>query len=247
MRVIIIEDELPSSRKLERMLSDFNYEITTTLVSVKSAIKWFKTQPHPDLLFLDIQLSDGLCFEIFNAVEVKSPIVFTTAFSEYSIKAFDYNSISYLLKPIQKPQLEKAIEKAKTFHDNEKELFALKVALENQKLSTYKTKFAVKVGKKIKLVNTESIVCFFSLDNATYLRTDTSSYIINNSLTLLEEELNPNLFFQVNRKFIININSIENIVSYKNNRLKVSLKSYDEIDIIVSRDRSKIFKEWLNK
>ncbi len=247
MRVVIIEDELPSSRKLERMLSDFNYEITTTLVSVKSAIKWFKTQPHPDLLFLDIQLSDGLCFEIFSAVDIKSPIVFTTAFSEYSIKAFDYNSISYLLKPIQKPQLKKAIEKAKTFHDNEKELFALKAALENQKIASYKTKFAVKVGKKIKLIHTEAIECFFSLDNATYLRTDTSSYIINSALTLLEEELNPDVFFQVNRKFIINMTAIKNIVSYTNNRLKVTLNNYSELDIIVSRERTKAFKEWLDK
>jgi DNA-binding LytR/AlgR family response regulator len=247
MRVVIIEDELPSSRRLERMLSDFNYEITITLVSVKSAIKWFKTQPHPDLLFLDIQLSDGLCFEIFNAIEVKSPIVFTTAFSEYSIKAFDYNSISYLLKPIQKPQLKKAIEKAKTFHDNEKELFTLKAALENHKLSTYKTKFAVKLGKKIKLVNTEDIVCFFSLDNATYLKTDTSSYIINSALTILEEELNPDMFFQVNRKFIINITAIKSIVAQGNNKLKVTLNNYNELDIIVSRDRKKAFKEWLRK
>ncbi len=246
MTVIIIEDELPSSRRLERMLSDFNYDIVTTLVSVKSAIKWLKTHPHPDILFLDIQLSDGLCFEIFKAVDVKSAIVFTTAFSEYSIKAFDYNSISYLLKPIQKTQLQKAIEKANRFYKNEKELSILKKAIENHRLSVFKNKFAVKVGKRIKLVSVDGIECFFSLDNATYLRTNTFNYIVDSSLTMLDGELNPSLFFQTSRKFIVNINAIKDIISLPNSRLRLILQSYTEFEVIVSRDRVKAFKEWID-
>ncbi len=247
MTVIIIEDELPSCRRLERMLSDFNYDIVTTLVSVKSAIKWFKTQPHPDILFLDIQLSDGLCFEIFKTVNVESVIVFTTAFSEYSIKAFDYNSISYLLKPIQKTQLQKAIQKANRFYNNEKELSILKKAIEDHRLSLFKNKFAVKVGKRIKLVPVDDIECFFSSNNATHLRANAINYIVDSSLMMLYGELNPSLFFQTSRKFIVNINAIEDILSLPNSRLKLILRSYGESEVVVSRERVKAFKEWIGK
>jgi len=168
MKVVIIEDELASSRRLQRMLTTFNYEIVASLVSVKSAVKWFQNNAQPDVLFLDIHLADGLCFEIFKHVKITSPIVFTTAFSEYSIKAFDYNSVSYLIKPINKEQLEKAIKKANTFYKNEKELIELKEVIENENLQVYKTEFAVRIGKRIKVIKTESIDCFYSEDNASY-------------------------------------------------------------------------------
>lgn len=212
MKVVIIEDELASSRRLQRMLTTFNYEIVASLVSVKSAVKWFQNNAHPDVLFLDIHLADGLCFEIFKHVKITSPIVFTTAFSEYSIKAFDYNSVSYLLKPINKERLEKAIKKANTFYKNEKELIELKEVIENENLRVYKTEFAVRIGKRIKIIKTESIDCFYSEDNASYLKSSNSNYIINEALSGLETKLNPKQFFKVNRKFIVNREATETVV-----------------------------------
>ena len=245
MKVVIIEDELASSRRLQRMLTAFNYEIVTSLVSVKAAIQWFKNNAHPDLLFLDIHLADGLCFEIFKHVKITSPIVFTTAFSEYSIKAFDYNSVSYLLKPINKVALEKAIQKANTFYKNEKELIELKEVIENENIQVYKTEFAVRIGKKIKIIKTETITCFYSEDNATFLRSDNSNYIINESISSLETQLNTKQFYKVNRKFIINRKAIKNVKSYANSRFIIELKNYNESEIIVSRERVKAFKDWL--
>ena len=222
MKVVIIEDELASSRRLQRMLTTFNYEIVASLVSVKSAVKWFQNNAHPDVLFLDIHLADGLCFEIFKHVKITSPIVFTTAFSEYSIKAFDYNSVSYLLKPINKERLEKAIKKANTFYKNEKELIELKEVIENENLRVYKTEFAVRIGKRIKIIKTESIDCFYSEDNASYLKSSNSNYIINEALSGLETKLNPKQFFKVNRKFIVNREAIETVVFFTNSRLKLN-------------------------
>ncbi|GAA3643968.1 LytR/AlgR family response regulator transcription factor [Flavivirga jejuensis] len=246
MKVVIIEDELLSSRRLQRMLSDYNYEILANLVSVKSTIKWFKENKHPDILFLDVHLSDGLCFEIFKHVEIKSVIVFTTAFSEYSIKAFDYNSVSYLLKPINKEQLKKAIKKATVFSKNESELLVLKEAVQEYNISVFKNKFAVKLGKKIKLIDVDAVECFFSSNNITYLRSNEFNYILNSALIDLESELNPAVFFQISRKFIVNINAIKNIVSYSNSRLRLVLSSYNECEIIVSRERVKDFKKWID-
>ena len=246
MKVVIIEDELASSRRLQRMLTTFNYEIVASLVSVKSAVKWFQNNAHPDVLFLDIHLADGLCFEIFKHVKITSPIVFITAFSEYSIKAFDYNSVSYLLKPINKERLEKAIKKANTFYKNEKELIELKEVIENENLRVYKTEFAVRIGKRIKIIKTESIDCFYSEDNASYLKSSNSNYIINEALSGLETKLNPKQFFKVNRKFIVNREAIETVVSFTNSRFKIELKNRNQAEIIVSRERSKTFKSWLN-
>ena len=246
MKVVIIEDELASSRRLQRMLTTFNYEIVASLVSVKSAVKWFQNNAHPDVLFLDIHLADGLCFEIFKHVKITSPIVFTTAFSEYSIKAFDYNSVSYLIKPINKEQLEKAIKKANTFYKNEKELIELKEVIENENLQVYNTEFAVRIGKRIKVIKTESIDCFYSEDNASYLKSSNSNYIINEALSGLETKLNPKQFFKVNRKFIVNREAIETVVSFTNSRFKIELKNRNQAEIIVSRERSKTFKSWLN-
>jgi DNA-binding LytR/AlgR family response regulator len=245
MKVLIIEDELPSSRRLERFLFDFDIEIMDTLKSIKSTVTWFKKNNQPDLIFLDIQLSDGLCFEIFNQIKVTSKIIFTTAFSNYSIKAFDYNSISYLLKPIDKVKLAEAIEKAKKTHQKDIDLDEFKKLINNYKIENYKESFTVKVGNKIKIIETKDICCFYSFENATYLKTNSLSHILNYSLTSLESDLNPEQFFRVNRTFLININEIKHIISYANSRLKLILNSYTDSEIIVSRERVKEFKEFI--
>lgn len=246
MKVVIVEDELPSSRRLERILSEFNYEILAKLVSVNSTVDWLKKNEHPDILFLDVHLSDGLCFEIFDQVEIESLIIFTTAYDQYSIKAFDYNSISYLLKPINKDQILNAMEKATTFYDNKNEFLHLKKIIEENRLSVFKNRFVVKIGKKTKIIGTNDIECFFSVYSSTYLRSNSFDYPINSSLNDLENNLDPSIFFKVNRNFIVNINAVKGIGPYLNNRLKLQLITYNEQDIIVSREKAKNFKKWIN-
>jgi DNA-binding LytR/AlgR family response regulator len=246
MKAIIIEDELPSARRLERLLQDFEIEIVMKLNSVKASVLWFQKNKQPDIIFLDVQLSDGLCFDIFNQVKITSKIIFTTAFSNYSIKAFDYNSISYLLKPINKEKLTIALDKANEFHQKETDLEEFKKLVSNYKIENYKESFTVKVGKKIKIIESITICCFYSFENATFLKTDKENYIVNHSLTSLESDLNPIHFFKVNRTFIIRKDAIKDIVTYSNSRLKLVLHSFNEAEIIVSRERVKDFKNWID-
>ena len=214
--------------------------------SVKSSVLWFQKNTQPDLIFLDVQLSDGLCFEIFKEVKITSKIIFTTAFSNYSIKAFDYNSVSYLLKPINKDKLKEAILKAQNLQQREADFEQFKKLISNYKIENYKESFTVKVGKKIKIFKADEICCFFSFENATYLNTDSGNYTINHSLSSLEDDLNPIDFFRVNRTFIIRKNTIKDIIAYLNSRLKLILNSYNDQEIIVSRERVKDFKNWID-
>ncbi|MFY0630297.1 MAG: response regulator transcription factor [Flavobacteriaceae bacterium] len=245
MTAIIIEDEVPSARRLERMLSIYEIELISVLSSVKQTIHWFHKNQQPDLIFLDIHLADGLCFEIFNHVKVDSKIIFTTAYSDYSIRAFEYNSFSYLLKPIKENQLTQAIDKAKAFVKTEKDLEMLKQVISSHETEIYKDTFAVKIGSKIKIIKELEIACFYSSDNATYIRTEEFNGVINHSLNSLEQEINPKLFFRVNRTFIIKRSAIKSILAFKNSRLKITLTSYNESEIIVSRERVKQFKKWI--
>ncbi|MFD2528265.1 LytR/AlgR family response regulator transcription factor [Polaribacter marinaquae] len=246
MKALIIEDELPSARRLERILKDFDVEILSVLTSVKSSINWFQNNKQPDIIFLDIQLSDELCFDIFKQIDITSKIIFTTAFSNYSLKAFDYNSISYLLKPINRLKLSNAIEKVKEIHQKDIDLEKFKKLVSNFKIDNFKESFTVKVGKKIKIIEIDRISFFYSLENATYLKTSNLNYIINYSLSSLENILNPEKFFRVNRTFIVHINAIKDIIAYSNSRLKLILNSYNESEIIVSRERVKDFKNWID-
>jgi DNA-binding LytR/AlgR family response regulator len=253
MNVLIIEDEKPAARRLSRMLNELNIEPLTMLHSVEEAVNWFSNNAHPDLIFLDIQLSDGLSFEIFDEVEIKSAIIFTTAYDEYALKAFKLNSIDYLLKPIDADELENAVEKFKNIY-NTKENVVLNLNqlknmisgnLENPK--NYKKRFTVKIGQHIKMISTASIECFYSENKATHIYTiDNRSYLLEETLENLENKLQPETFFRVSRKFFININAIKDIISYTNSRLKIILHSYNESEIIVSRERVKDFKEWIN-
>ena len=246
MKVVIIEDELVSSRRLERLLKAYPFEIMERFQTVKTAVKWFKISSHPDLIFMDIHLADGLCFDIFKEVEIKSAIIFTTAFNDYTIKAFDYNSISYLLKPINQTKLDKALEKARSFVKTQSELNELKNIINYKDFKNYKSQFAVKVGLKIKLIDAKNITCFYSENNTTYIKTKNSNYIINESLTQLIDILNPSVFFQINRKFIVSKAFLDRISTFSNSRFKIHIKDYTE-SLTVSRNRAKDFKNWLNK
>ncbi len=250
MNTLIIEDEKPSARRLQRMLDNIGVKVDTLLHSVEESITWFQSNPHPDLIFLDIQLSDGLSFEIFEAVSITSPIIFTTAYDEYALRAFKLNSIDYLLKPIDEAELKKAVEKYQQRLPQQGlmslDFEAIKKLLVNPIERDYKKRFSVKVGQHLKLISTESIECFYSENKGTYAHTaEGRNYLLDTTLEQLEQELDPDLFFRINRKFFVNINAIQDMISYTNSRLQIKLGSFREHEVIVARERVRDFKDWL--
>lgn len=250
MQVIIIEDEKPAARRLARLLAELGVEVSTLLHSVEESVAWFQNNSHPDLIFLDIQLSDGLSFEIFDVVEVNSAIIFTTAYDEYALQAFKLNSIDYLLKPIDDEELAAAIKQYRNLNHKEQTVSLdfedIKKLLTNPLEREYKKRFTARVGQHIKIINAEDIECFYSENKGTYAATsDGRNYLLDTTLENLEEELAPESFFRVSRKFYVNIRHIQDIVAYTNSRLKVKLKRFNEQEIIVSRERVRDFKLWL--
>lgn len=250
MNVLIIEDEKPSARYLQRMLEKQGVSVLEMLHSVEEAVNWFQKNPHPDLIFLDIQLSDGLSFEIFEAVDVKSAIIFTTAFDAYALQAFKLNSIDYLLKPIDQEELQAAIhkyQKLKPVAQNVQFNFEdIKKLLVNPVEREYKKRFTTKIGQHIKMIAVDEIECFYSENKGTYAHTvDGRDYLLETTLEQLEEELSPETFFRISRKFYVNVNAIKDIISYTNSRLQLKLNSFKEQEIIVARERVRDFKLWL--
>lgn len=250
MNVIIIEDEKPSARRLQRMLKSLNIEAQTMLHSVEESIAWFQNNTHPDLIFLDIQLSDGLSFEIFEVTNIKSAIIFTTAYDEYALQAFKLNSIDYLLKPIDTDDLAFAVKKYQEQQPQKQavtlDFSDIKKLLINPIDREYKKRFSVKVGQHLKLINIDEIECFYSENKGTYLHTNTGrNYLLDSTLEYLEQELEPQTFFRVNRKFFVNINAIKDMVNYTNSRLQIKLNTYNDDEVIVARERVKDFKNWL--
>lgn len=246
MNVIIIEDEKPAARLLSRKLEKMNISVSQMLHSVEESLKWFSENPQPDLIFLDIQLSDGLSFEIFEKINIKSAVIFTTAYDEYALKAFKLNSIDYLLKPIDEKELQQAISKFRERTQNKQlDLNWVKNMFSSSE-KTYKERFSIKIGQQLKIINTSEIECFFSENKGTYLHTtENRNYLIDTILEQLEEELNPKEFFRVSRKFIVSLKAIKEIQIYSNSRLKIILNSYKDDEIIVSRERVSDFKSWI--
>jgi two-component system response regulator LytT len=251
MNVLIIEDEKPAARRLNRMLASLNIDVSEMLHSVEESLNWLQNNEHPDLIFLDIQLSDGLSFEIFEEIEVKSAIIFTTAYDEYALKAFKLNSIDYLLKPIDEDELEAAVNQFKKQQPKQAEvqvnLDDIRKLLINPIDRKFKKRLSIKVGQHIKIIPVDDIECFYSENKATYIHTsEKRNYLLDNSLEKWEEQLNPEQFFRVNRTFIVHINAIKDIISYTNLRLKLVLETYNDQEIIVSRERVKDFKNWID-
>ena len=250
MNIIIIEDEKPAARLLERKIEKLGYSITTLLYSVEESLLWFQNNSHPDLIFLDIQLSDGLSFEIFEQIDIKSAVIFTTAYDEYALRAFKLNSIDYLLKPIDEEELATAISKfANQFQVNSVsnlDFEAIKRMLVNPISKEYRKRFSVKIGQQIKVIDVAEIECLYSENKGTYIHTfDNRDYLIDSSLEVVEAELNPNDFFRISRKYIIPLQSVKEIQVYSNSRLKISLPTYKADEVIVARERVSDFKEWL--
>ena len=249
MNIIIIEDEKPAARLLQRKVEKLGLEVNLMLHSVEESIAWFQNNSHPDLIFLDIQLSDGLSFEIFEAIDIKSAVIFTTAYDEYALRAFKLNSIDYLLKPIDEEDLEVAVNKFKartTSPTISLDFEAIKRMLVNPAEKEYKKRFSVKIGTQLKVINMDEIECIYSENKGTYIHTlDNRDYLIDSSLEVIEKELNPNLFFRISRKFIIPLDSVKEIQMYSNSRLKIILPTYKEDEVIVAREKVSDFKTWI--
>ncbi len=250
MNTLIIEDEQLAARRLESMVKaiDPSIEILAMLESVEESVAWLKSNPQPDLIFLDIHLEDGLSFSIFDQVKVNSPIIFTTAFDEYAIKAFKLKSIDYLLKPIVQEELEKAIIKYREWGETNqlvdiKELYKLM----HVKEKTYRQRFSMVVGQKLKSVDVNDIAYFFSNSGITFVAMHSKSqYSLDQSLDKLVEELDPGLFFRVNRQFLVGLPAITNIHIFPKSRLKLELNPPVPEGVFVSLDKVVEFKKWID-
>lgn len=244
IKTVIIEDEKPASRKLERMLSNFtDIEVVAKIESVEEGIAWFSENEHPQLIFSDIVLGDGLSFDIFEKIPTKGFIIYTTAFDQYTLKAFKLNSIDYLLKPILEEDLSGAIEKFKTFLPSNSDIGSQDIKQLIRKEKSILSRVLVKIGYNLKIVQTQEISCFFSENKIVYLQTDERSYPSDFTLDELADILDEKKFFRVNRQFIINSDYIKNI--HTSPYYKVDLQFQPQEEITVSRDRVKDFKDWL--
>lgn len=250
-KVLIIEDERLAAEKLERMVAKLRPEwmVLGSIETVEHAVKWLTSNPAPDLILMDIQLADGISFEIFEQVEVKSPVIFTTAYDEYAIRAFKVNSIDYLLKPIDPDALESALKKFERLN------FALAFdrikieAVKQQMNNNYKSRFLVKIGMNMLSVLTKDVELFFISERSVFIRTfQGKTYDVDYSLDQLQQLVDPDLFFRINRNFMINIDAVSKLVSYSSSRLKILLFSGLNIDdLIVSRDKVSDFKKWMDR
>jgi DNA-binding LytR/AlgR family response regulator len=256
MKIVIVEDEPFARQELVRLLNKTGrkYELMASIDSVEDSIAWFEENPHPDLVFLDIQLADGLSFDIFNSIDLRSAVIFTTAYDAYAIKAFQLNSIDYLLKPVKSDALENALSK---YDKMKRDLSGEGVNLSEGKLEklmemmgarNFKNRFLIKIGDQIKSVETAEIAYFKAEDNVVFVvLKDGNKYIIDQTLEQLEQVLDPDSFFRLNRTYIADIKAIIKVSKYFNSRLLIELNPGSEDQVLVSRARVKEFLEWLDQ
>jgi DNA-binding LytR/AlgR family response regulator len=251
MKILIVEDEPLAAAQLAAHISALRPEarILSVCDTVRSAVDWLQNNDAPDLSFFDIQLGDGLSFEIFDLIEFSQPVIFCTAFDQYAIQAFKVNSIDYLLKPIERVDLEKALIKfdqlslPKTSNITPQILDEIVSTLKKKK---HKERFLVKVGSHLRVVETKDILYFYSFQKGTYVKlADGKDYLLDYSLEIVEEMIDPSVFFRINRKYLVALKSISDVVSYSNSRLKLKVNNSNEDDFLVAREKVKAFKGWL--
>ena len=246
MKVLIIEDEIAAARRLKNLVTKINpdIEIVDQLDSIEGVLNWLQSNELPDLIFMDIHLADGSSFEIFNHTEIEKPVIFTTAYDAYAIQAFQVNAVDYILKPIKEEQLKTALEKYQKYH-KESKIDYQKVVQSLQKPSGEK-RFLIRLGHSIRLVEIKDVAYFYTKDKITFLvNKEGKRYPIDYSLEKLEDIINPKKFFRINRQFIINIDAINEMISYSKSRVKIELNPSCDLETIVSTERSPVFKKWL--
>jgi two-component system response regulator LytT len=251
MNVLIIENEKPAADKIHRLLKkiDSTIMVSVVLETIVEAINWFQVNQQPDLILMDIQLDDGLCFEIFETINIESPVIFTTAYDEYTLKAFKVNSVDYLLKPIDEESLKASLNKFRKFHSGkhpEKTDFE-KIIKEFS--NRYKSRFLIKTGTRYRSVPTLEISYFHICERCVFLKDNHGKdYGIDYSLEQLQKVLNPESFFRINRDCIVSIDAISLMHSYSSSRLHLTLKNEKDNDLfVVSRDKVALFKKWIDR
>jgi len=250
MKIIIIEDEKPAANRLIKLLEPHFPGIlpVANIDSVTRAVSWFGQNPEPDLIFCDIQLADGISFEIFEKVKLSTPVIFTTAFDQYAIKAFQVNAIDYLLKPIDPEELAKAVEKFKSRQLKPTLDFEVLKGLLQQEKKTFKSRFLVRFGEKIQSIPIEEVAFFLSEERVTFLQTiEGKKYVLDSTLEQVEASVDPAVFFRINRKYLIRVDAVDEVLTYSNSRLKVKLKNCPDNDILISREKVTEFKSWLDQ
>jgi two-component system response regulator LytT len=259
MKILIVEDEDLAVRKLKKTLMGVDESATVVgeADSIKSTVSWLQNNPAPDLILMDIELADGQSFEIFNHVEVKSPVIFITSYDEYALKAFKVNSVDYLLKPVQKEDLQAALDKFRQMKkmyttETESSQISLDVLVKElqQKLHAkdYRKRFLVKHGQKLVSVEVEEIAYFFSDGRLNFFKTnDNRKFVVDYTMDELNEMLDPENYFRISRSFFISVNSVSQIHDYFGNRLILQLKPETDKEAIVSREKVTEFKNWLGK
>lgn len=254
MNALIIEDEPHAARRLESLLQSIDPTVCVIQVldSVEAAVAWFRTRPLPDLIFMDIQLADGLSFTIFDQCSVQAPVIFTTAYDQYAVKAFKVNGVDYILKPIDPDELKEALHKVRRYaapvapnHDAMLQQIGKAMEMLTRR---YKTRFVIKIGERLHTIEVSDILFFYSQEKVTFCHTsDGRNHILDFTLEQLEEMTDPNHFHRVNRKYLISARSIEDIVQYSNSRLRLMLRGTSDNDIIVARERVQKFRSWLDQ
>jgi DNA-binding LytR/AlgR family response regulator len=252
MRVVIIEDEIPAANRLAKMLQAITdeTEVVKRIDSVEAAVKYLGSAENIDLIFMDIQLADGLSFDIFQQTQVKSPVIFTTAFDQYTLKAFKVNSIDYLLKPIDEKELGQAVEKYRQLYRQKENGFSEKILRMVQEMNTvrFRERLLIKRGQQLSYLKTESTAYCYADGKLCYAVDFTGNkYLLENNLSQLEEQLQPNKFYRINRHLLVNVEAVNKVHTWLGGRLKLELLPSVNVDTVVSRERVNGFKEWLGQ
>lgn len=250
MKILIIEDEPRAANQLVSLLKacNFNYELLAIIDTVEDTVQWFQDNATPELIFMDIQLADGLSFEIFRKIEIEAPIIFTTAFDQYAIQAFKVNSIDYLLKPIQKSDLNRALDKfLKSKKSAAIDSFILKQLLVSIQTPQYREGLLIKEGSGLVQIKISGILYFYSEDSITFGMTADRRFIIDETLDELFDSLDQNKFYRINRGQVVAKGSIQKMHPYFNHRVKLSVTNSGDQEFIVSRPKTSDFKKWMNK
>ncbi|MEJ1240250.1 LytTR family DNA-binding domain-containing protein [Chryseolinea sp. T2] len=252
MNVLIIEDEPLAAQRLASLIDELlpNAEVLQTIDSIKRSVQWLNQNDHPDLILMDIHLADGISFDIFEKCTVSCPVIFTTAYDQYALRAFKVNSIDYILKPVDKTELAQALKKFETSRSGQTSPDLLTNIQAAMRMLTrrFKERFIVKVGDKLRSIEVSDVQLFLSEDKTTFAQTsDGRKHVLDHPLDEIQGLLNPELFFRVNRKYIVAVSAIRDISSYTNSRLRLLLKVTHDDDVIVARERVNEFREWLDR
>jgi len=252
MRILIVEDEDLAVKKLQKTLEtvDPTAEVTGVTDSIKDTVEWLMNNPQPDLILMDIELADGQSFEVFNLTDVKCPVIFTTSYDEYALKAFKVNSIDYLLKPVQKDELSAALNKFRKIKNNAEVNVDSLIKELQQKLQPkeYRKRFLVKLGQKLISVEIDDIAYFFSEGRLNFFKTfDNKKFVVDYTMDEIEDMLDPSRYFRISRSFYVSVDSVERIDDYFGNRLILGLKPSVDKEALVSREKVTEFKKWMGK